>query len=404
MSREAISLKKIMVGIILIILGIPISSAAPIVEQCSILISAEEILYVGGTGPGNYSTIQSAIDAASSGDIVYVYDDSSPYTERILIDKHLTLLGENTETTILDAQNSGDVVTITGDQVTLQHFSIQRCGGTWTRSGIKILSDDNCISENILINVRNGIFLAQDAYNNTLDGNIIINNGYHGIRLDFTQHNTVTNNRILDNAGYGMYLWETSDNIITGNTIARNEGFGIHIGEFCENNLLYHNNIADNVLANGQDQSGNSWDNGVEGNYWGDYTGEDANEDGIGDTPYILPGGTSQDTYPLMAPYGDEQPEYTANIHGGVGINVRIRNTGIVPAETIEWTLDVTGGLLGLINKQFTDQIDDLQPGEEILIHSGLIVGLGPITISLTLQSEIIATTEGRLLGPFVFI
>ena len=38
-------------------------------------------LYVGGLGPGNYTTIQAAIDDASDGDTVFVYDDSSPYYE-----------------------------------------------------------------------------------------------------------------------------------------------------------------------------------------------------------------------------------------------------------------------------------------------------------------------------------
>jgi hypothetical protein len=44
-------------------------------------------LYVGGTGEGNYSRIQDAIDDAVDGDTVFVYDDSSPYYEHIRINK-----------------------------------------------------------------------------------------------------------------------------------------------------------------------------------------------------------------------------------------------------------------------------------------------------------------------------
>jgi hypothetical protein len=44
------------------------------------------------------------------------------------------------------------------------------------------------------------------------------------------------------------------------------------------------------------------FDNGTFGNYWSDYTGTDANHDGIGDTPYTI-GGKLQDRYPLMAPF-----------------------------------------------------------------------------------------------------
>ena len=44
------------------------------------------------------------------------------------------------------------------------------------------------------------------------------------------------------------------------------------------------------------------FDNGTFGNYWSDYSGTDANHDGVGDTPYII-GGNLQDRYPLMAPF-----------------------------------------------------------------------------------------------------
>jgi len=47
----------------------------------------------------------------------------------------------------------------------------------------------------------------------------------------------------------------------------------------------------------------NSWDNGEEGNYWSDYTGEDLDGNGIGDTPYLIPDkGKATDNYPLMKP------------------------------------------------------------------------------------------------------
>ncbi|GAH12836.1 unnamed protein product, partial [marine sediment metagenome] len=59
-------------------------------------------LYVGGSGAGNYTKIQDAIDDANDGDTVFVFDDSSPYYENVMVDKSISLIGENKETTIID--------------------------------------------------------------------------------------------------------------------------------------------------------------------------------------------------------------------------------------------------------------------------------------------------------------
>ena len=41
-----------------------------------------------------------------------------------------------------------------------------------------------------------------------------------------------------------------------------------------------------------------AWDNGNEGNYWSDYNGTDTNNDGVGDTPYVVDA-LNQDRFPL---------------------------------------------------------------------------------------------------------
>ena len=62
--------------IIILFLGISIypSSAIDSVKESIIPLRSGNTLYVGGTGPGNYTSIQNAVDNASDGDTVFVYD------------------------------------------------------------------------------------------------------------------------------------------------------------------------------------------------------------------------------------------------------------------------------------------------------------------------------------------
>jgi parallel beta-helix repeat protein len=94
-------------------------------------------------------------------------------------------------------------------------------------------------------------------------------------------------------------------NVIKDCDIIENKN-GIVIDSASKNNILYHNNFMDNDQNALDTGKMNQWDNGYPsgGNYWDDYTGSDSDLDGIGDSPHYIPGGSSEDRYPFMKPYG----------------------------------------------------------------------------------------------------
>ena len=122
----------------------------------------------------------------------------------------------------------------------------------------------------------------------------------YGIWLSRSSHNEIVGNNITDNYN-GIYMTLFSgQNTIKLNNITNNDNFGISIAGDSFGNIIYHNNFINNGYQQANSQLTNTWDNGVEGNYWSDYTGVDSDENGIGDTPYMIETG-NQDRYPLMA-------------------------------------------------------------------------------------------------------
>jgi parallel beta-helix repeat protein len=271
-----------------------------------IIITSGNILFVGGSGSHNYSSIQNAINDAVLGDTVFVLDESSPYKENITINKSINLKGEDKNTTIIEG-NDDDIIIINSNFVSISGFTIKE-----GRYAIRLISSqgsfitDNIVEENSL----EGIYLANSSYN-TISNNIVQNNNF-GIGLHWSisdpgpcLHNNISNNKILNNSQRGLHMSLYHEfNTIVGNIIAYNQRFGIKICCYCNNNIIYHNNFIDN-FQNAEDQFSNKWHNGYPsgGNYWDDYNGTDEDEDGIGDTPYLIPGGDNKDKYPLMQPF-----------------------------------------------------------------------------------------------------
>jgi len=136
------------------------------------------------------------------------------------------------------------------------------------------------------------------AQNNTID-NIGMTNVYPMVRIQSSTNSIVSGNTIQNSALEGLSLVNGDGTLITQNII-RNNWKSIVLESGSSSNLIYLNYFYNNQYNAQDDSCGNFWNNSVIGNYWDNYSGIDANRDGIGDTPYDISGvATKQDHLPI---------------------------------------------------------------------------------------------------------
>jgi hypothetical protein len=86
-------------------------------------------------------------------------------------------------------------------------------------------------------------------------------------------------------------------------------------------------------------------------------------------------------------------------ISGGLKITAEIKNTGIVNATDVNWTITLQG--LVLFGKEKIDTIPIIVPGISSDVATGLVFGFGTISITVT-AADVEKTATAFLLGPFV--
>ena len=83
-----------------------------------------------------------------------------------------------------------------------------------------------------------------------------------------------------------------------------------------------------------------------------------------------------------------------SDVNGGMGISAVVSNIGTIPAEHVEWTIEVHGGLFGRIATTTSGSIDQLSTGEQETISTGMFFGLGNIQVTIT-AGDLSVTEEG---------
>lgn len=177
----------------------------------------------------------------------------------------------------------------------------------WETSG-------NRIESNYLTNNANGILVVQSGSANLITNNVIRNNTGEGVGLGFgaaTVQNVASGN-VIEQNDIGVDLNGMAGGILTANTF-RDNGIGLHVPAYAAPNAIFRNDFDNSVnIDSGASGYGigssmplfyqyqSLYSKRFVGNFYADYTGSDANGDGIGDTFYGAP--AYQDSQPLIDP------------------------------------------------------------------------------------------------------
>ncbi len=256
MKKKFILWKWLAIGIILLFIGICIIPAIAQDTEKPLTALRGNWLYVGGSGPGNYTKIQDAVDNASNGDTVFVYrgiyTDYSLYNHACVeITKSINLLGEDREQTIINGPGDSwiQAIHIDANNVVVNGFTFQNPG----------YSEDDKIGY--------GIFICPYITNTSIYDNIIQEN-YYGISISIYCSVYIYNNIFTRNSeaieGVDYSISEIFNNTITQNDKGirvsnnnyhiynnkiNNNTIGIEIWYVTSNIIIEHNHIKDNSIG-----------------------------------------------------------------------------------------------------------------------------------------------------------
>lgn len=204
--------------------------------------------------PDHFFTLVEAVDAAISGDTIFVAAGTYYDANTIIKKDSLTLVGENKETTIIDGVLWGmpspgrwATLTIQASNVTVQGFTILDgfCGlivGLEPDSTGPCEWNENVIRGNI---ITTGVFI-KSANNNSVCENILTGAQEHaGIDMISAHDNFIYNNTIVDNHD-GLWLSGSHNNSIVANDIANNGGGVWLYGS--GGNVLRNNSLTGNLF------------------------------------------------------------------------------------------------------------------------------------------------------------
>jgi len=175
------------------------------------------ILYVGGSGPNNYTSIQDAINNASDGYTIYVYYGN--YNESIIINKSISLIGiDKTENKPVVNGGNSTAIHILSDNCLVEYLKIISKSDKTIEISSSFISIENCNIKNCQQRIDGGIWYGE------------------GVDLRNSRNTKIAHSEIYE-VGYGLFIYNCSGCVIHNNTFYDTHLTAIYAREFDGSNI-----------------------------------------------------------------------------------------------------------------------------------------------------------------------
>jgi uncharacterized membrane protein len=134
-----------------------------VMDKISDTVQGGNGIIVDVNGNGNYTNIQWAIDNATIGDTIYIWDGF--YSENVIVNKSVTIVGNGTTKTTVDGSFAGDVFNITANWVQLMDMTVTGGGTGPEDSGISVYNTTYVYFDHI--NCSNNGYMGLSIKNST---------------------------------------------------------------------------------------------------------------------------------------------------------------------------------------------------------------------------------------------
>ncbi len=200
----------------------------------------------------NYTTIQEAINNASSGDVISV--EAAVYNEDVVVNQTVSLIGEDRQNTLVNGSGNAPVFYVQRNDVEVTNFTIQNNNlHTWAAIYISSYRSGSNVSHNVIRNCSVGVRCWEYSESNFIVENEIVN-CRTGVKDRYSSGNFVIGNNISLCSEYGVDVEGSDDTVVQGNTVFQCWG-GIYLSFGSQRTVINDNYILNGAGGIGLDAS-----------------------------------------------------------------------------------------------------------------------------------------------------